>query len=80
MKYYSNSELTFRIIVTFLEGFFGSFYIGTNGFQDLSNTEAVKSIIIGSVASGISGVVNLIKLVLENKSAKNESEEIITNE
>ena len=79
MYNYSNSELAFRIIITFLEGFFGSFYIGTNGFQDLSNKEAIKSIVIGSVASGISGVVNLIKLIIENKSCNNESE-VINNE
>ena len=72
MKNYSNSELAFRIIVTFLEGFFGSLYIGTNGFQEMSNNETIKSIIIGSVASGISGVVNLIKLIIESNNSESE--------
>ena len=68
MNNYSNSELAFRIIITFLEGFFGSFYIGTNGFQEMTNKEAIKGIVVGSVASGISGVVNLIKLIIDAKS------------
>lgn len=88
MKGYSNIELAFRIIMTFIEGFVASFLV-LGADKDLSEKPIRQSVVLGAVASGISAMVNFIKLIMddnkrlmhENNNLKvNNSNEIVKNE
>ena len=52
-------DIFVRAIKTFIQGFLGALAV-TLPTTDLTNTELLKSILIGAVAGGISAVMNLI--------------------
>ena len=70
MKGYSNGELAFRIVITFIEGFVGSMVVLLNG-QDVSDKSIRQSAVIGGIGAGISATINFIKLVLEENKKLN---------
>jgi len=61
-------DIFVRAIKTFIQGFLGALAV-TLPTTDLTNTELLKSILIGAVAGGISAVMNLIINILK-KSEK----------
>ena len=70
MRGYSNGELAFRIVITFIEGFVGSMVVLLNG-QDVSDKSIRQSAVIGGIGAGISATINFIKLVLEENKKLN---------
>lgn len=52
-------DILVRALKTFIQGFLGALAV-TLPTTDLTNTELLKSILIGAVAGGISAVMNLI--------------------
>lgn len=52
-------DILIRALKTFLQGFLGALAI-TLPTSDFSNTEVLKSLLIGALAGGISAVMNLI--------------------
>ena len=57
-------DVLIRAIKTFIQGFLGALAV-TLPTTDLTNTELLKSILIGAVAGGISAVMNLTINVLK---------------
>lgn len=57
-------DILIRALKTFIQGFLGALAI-TLPTTDLTNTEIVKSVLIGAVAGGISAVMNLIITALK---------------
>ena len=52
-------DILIRALKTFIQGFLGALAV-TLPTTDLTNTELLKSILIGAIAGGISAVMNLI--------------------
>lgn len=52
-------DILIRALKTFIQGFLGALAV-TLPSSDFSNTEVVKSLLIGALAGGISAVMNLI--------------------
>lgn len=52
-------DILTRALKTFIQGFLGALAV-TLPTSDFSNTEVVKSLLIGALAGGISAVMNLI--------------------
>lgn len=52
-------DILIRAIKTFIQGFLGALAV-TLPSSDFSNTEVLKSLLIGALAGGISAVMNLI--------------------
>jgi len=72
-----NNDIAFRIIITFIESFIGSFVVLMPS-SDFTDKVVRQSIIISCIGSGISAVVNYIKTILdENKSLK--SNQVLVN-
>jgi hypothetical protein len=61
-------DILIRALKTFIQGFLGALAI-TLPSSDFSNTEVLKSLMIGALAGGISAVMNLIINYL-NKEVK----------
>ena len=57
-------DILIRALKTFIQGFLGALAI-TLPTTDLTNTEIVKSVLIGAFAGGISAVMNLIITALK---------------
>lgn len=57
-------DILIRALKTFIQGFLGALAV-TLPTTDLTNTEIVKSVLIGAVAGGISAVMNLIITLLK---------------
>jgi len=75
--YMKNNDIAFRIIITFIESFIGSFVVLMPS-SDFTDKVVRQSIIISCIGSGISAVVNYIKTILdENKSLK--SNQVLVN-
>ena len=59
-------DICIRAFKTFIQGFLGALVI-TLPTTDLTNTELLKSILIGAAAGGISAVMNFIRdLIIKN--------------
>lgn len=52
-------DILIRALKTFIQGFLGALAI-TLPSSDFSNTEVLKSLLIGALAGGISALMNLI--------------------
>ena len=65
MRAFTSFELAFRIVLTFIEGFIASFLI-LGADKDLSNKPIRQSVVLGAVASGISAMVNFIKIIMDD--------------
>lgn len=52
-------DILIRALKTFIQGFLGALAV-TLPSSDFSNTEVVKSLLIGALAGGISAVMNLV--------------------
>ena len=52
-------DILIRALKTFIQGFLGALAV-TLPSSDFSNTEVIKSLLIGALAGGISAVMNLI--------------------
>ena len=61
-------DILIRALKTFIQGFLGALAI-TLPSSDFSNTEVLKSLLIGALAGGISAVMNLVINYL-NKEVK----------
>ena len=59
-------DILIRAIKTFIQGFLGAIAVALPT-TDLSNTELLKSILIGAVAGGVSAVMNLIINLLKKE-------------
>lgn len=59
-------DILIRALKTFIQGFLGALAV-TLPSSDFSNTEVIKSLLIGAVAGGVSAVMNLIINLLNNK-------------
>ena len=57
-------DILIRAIKTFIQGSMSSFLLLTNNLSDLSE-RAIKSALIGALASGISAVMNLLINLLD---------------
>lgn len=65
-------DIFIRAIKTFIQGFLGALAI-TLPTTDLTNTELLKSILIGAAAGGISAVMNFIRdLIIKNMKKEGE--------
>lgn len=64
-------DIFIRALKTFIQGFLGALTISLPG-SDFSNTEVLKSLLIGAIAAGISAVMNLVINLLNN----NKKEEV----
>jgi hypothetical protein len=68
-----NNDIAFRIIITFIESFIGSFVVLMPN-SNFTDKVVIQSIIISCIGSGISAVINYIKSILdENKSLKSNA-------
>lgn len=68
-----NNDIAFRIIITFIESFIGSFVVLMPN-SNFTDKVVIQSIIISCIGSGISAVINYIKAILdENKSLKSNA-------
>lgn len=63
-----NDKLYSKIIKTFFEGFLSALIVTIPSINNLNNIYLIKSILIGSVAMGISAVLNLLQEYLNGKS------------
>mgnify|MGYP000808037436 FL=1 len=63
-----NDKLYSKIIKTFFEGFLSALIVTIPSINNLNNIDLIKSILIGSVAMGISAVLNLLQEYLNGKS------------
>lgn len=59
-------DILIRAGKTFIQGFLGALAVSLPT-TDLTNTELIKSILIGAVAGGISAVMNLIINLLKKE-------------
>ena len=59
-------DILIRAGKTFIQGFLGALAV-TLPNSDFSNSEVIKSLLIGAVAGGVSAVMNLIINLLNNK-------------
>lgn len=59
-------DILIRAGKTFIQGFLGALAV-TLPNSDFSNTQVLKSLLIGAIAGGISAVMNLALNVLNNK-------------
>ncbi len=65
-------DIVIRAIKTFIQGFLGALAV-TLPTTDLTNTELLKSILIGAAAGGISAVMNFIRdLIMKNMKKEGE--------
>lgn len=77
MRAFTSFELAFRIVLTFIEGFIASFLI-LGADKDLSNKPIRQSVVLGAVASGISAMVNFIKIIMDdNKRLTHENNNLL---
>ncbi len=63
-----NDQLYSKIIKTFFEGFLSALIVSIPNINNLNDIDLIKSILIGSVAMGISAVLNLLQEYLNGKS------------
>ncbi len=63
-----NDKLYSKIIKTFFEGFLSALIVTIPSINNLNDIDLIKSILIGSVAMGISAVLNLLQEYLNGKS------------
>lgn len=63
-----NDKLYSKIIKTFFEGFLSALIVTIPSINDISDIDLIKSILIGSIAMGISAVLNLLQEYLNGKS------------
>lgn len=59
-------DILIRAGKTFIQGFLGALAV-TLPNSDFSNTQVLKSLLIGAIAGGISAVMNLALNALNNK-------------
>lgn len=77
MRAFTSFELAFRIVLTFIEGFIASFLI-LGADKDLSDKPIRQSVVLGAVASGISAMVNFIKIIMDdNKRLTHENNNLL---
>ena len=65
-----NDKYTGKIIKTFIEGFLASLIVSIQTVEDLSDLNLIKTIIMGSIAMGISAVLNLFQMYLEKEGTQ----------
>ena len=65
-------DILVRAIKTFLQGFLGALAV-TLPTSDLTQSEVVKSLLIGACAGGISAVMNLTIDYLQKDTKKGET-------
>lgn len=63
-----NDKLYSKIIKTFFEGFLSALIVTIPSINNINDIDLIKSILIGSVAMGISAVLNLLQEYLNRKS------------
>lgn len=63
-----NDKLYSKIIKTFFEGFLSALIVTIPSIDNINDIDLIKSILIGSVAMGISAVLNLLQEYLNGKS------------
>lgn len=63
-----NDKLYSKIIKTFFEGFLSALIVTIPSINNINDIDLIKSILIGSVAMGISAVLNLLQEYLNGKS------------
>lgn len=63
-----NDKLYSKIIKTFFEGFLSALIVTIPSINNLNDIDLIKSILIGSVAMGISAVLNLLQEYLNGES------------
>ena len=74
MQGYSNEELFLRIIITFFESFIASFVTAYQSNED-NSIEGLRIVVIVSICCGISGIINLLKMLLEERKINNENKQ-----
>lgn len=63
-------DILIRALKTFIQGFLGALAV-TLPSSDLSNSNVIKSLLIGGIAAGISAVMNLIINSMDKKRENN---------
>ena len=63
-------DILIRALKTFIQGFLGALAV-TLLSSDLSNSDVIKSLLIGGIAAGISAVMNLIINSMDKKRENN---------
>ena len=63
-------DILIRALKTFIQGFLGALVV-TLPSSDLSNSDVIKSLLIGGIAAGISAVMNLIINSMDKKRENN---------
>lgn len=63
-------DILIRALKTFIQGFLGALAV-TLPSSDLSNSDVIKSLLIGGIAAGISAVMNLIINSMDKKRKNN---------
>mgnify|MGYP004555554415 FL=1 len=63
-------DILIRALKTFIHGFLGALAV-TLPSSDLSNSDVIKSLLIGGIAAGISAVMNLIINSMDKKRENN---------
>lgn len=63
-----NDKLYSKIIKTFFEGFLSALIVTIPSINNINDIDLIKSILIGSIAMGISAVLNLLQEYLNGKS------------
>ena len=65
-----NDKFIGKILKTFIEGFIASLIVSLNGINDFNDINLIRTILVGTIAMGISTVLNLIqsKLLEGNKN------------
>lgn len=63
-------DILIRALKTFIQGFLGALAV-TLPSSDLSNSDVIKSLLIGGIAAGISAVMNLIINSMDKKKENN---------
>ncbi len=63
-------DILIRALKTFIQGFLGALAV-TLPSSDLSNSDVIKSLLIGGIAAGISAVMNLIINSMDKKRENN---------
>lgn len=59
-------DILVRALKTFIQGFLGALIV-TLPKSDISQTEVIKSLLIGAVAGGISALMNFILTYIQTK-------------
>lgn len=63
----TRNEIAFRIIITFIEGLIASILTSIPYLQENPGKETIKIVYMTGVCAGISGVINLIKVIFNWK-------------